>query len=279
MTTVSAHITEAAAPARARRLTRLRTSILGVGDMVDLSGQIARGIPRCIRDYMVETLRQATILGHGSAPIVLLLVFGSGLSLGVGSVYGARLIGAPSVAALGPVLAGLRELFPYAFAYMMAAKVSTGYVAEIGTMRITEEIDALDVMGVDSLVYLGSTRVLATWLVLPLMFAMAIVVGFAASYLTAVIQLHQTSPGGYLRLFWEFQNPSDYLYSVIKGIVMGSYVVLVGLFFGYRVRGGPAEVGVATARAMIVNLVGIHVIGMIMSEAFWGFNANLPVGG
>ncbi|MBJ6977615.1 ABC transporter permease, partial [Vibrio cholerae] len=72
----------------------------------------------------------------------------------------------------------LREITPYAFGYMMSAKVSTGFVAEIGTMRITDEIDALEVMGINSVLYLCSTRLLATWLVLPFLYALAIIVAF-----------------------------------------------------------------------------------------------------
>jgi phospholipid/cholesterol/gamma-HCH transport system permease protein len=249
------------------------------GDLVYLSWRITRGVPVSVRSYFVEVLRQATILAQGSSLILLVLVFGFGLVIGVESSFGARLVGAPSLAALGPAIAGLRELTPYAFGYMMAAKVSTGYVAEIGTMRITEEIDALDVMGIRSLVYLGSTRVLGTWIVLPLIYGVSVLIGFIGAYLTAVLQIGQVSAGGYLRLFWEFQSPADLIFSGVKGMLMGTFVVLVGIYFGYRVRGGPAEVGIATARAMIVDLVGIHLIGVLTSQSFWGTNPHFPIGG
>ncbi len=257
----------------------LRRRLRDVGDMINFSLQAAGGVPRSARDYLTEVLRQATILATGSTLIVLTLVFAFGLSIGVEASYGARLVGAPSLAALGPAIGGLRELTPYAFGYMMAAKVSTGFVAEIGTMRISEEIDALDVMGLDSIAYLGSTRLLATWIVLPLIYGISVLVGFVGAYLTAVLQVGQVSAGGYLRLFWEFQSPADLIFSGIKGMLMGTYVVLVGIYFGYRVRGGPAEVGRATARAMIVNLVGIHIIGVLTTQAFWGGNPRLPIGG
>lgn len=260
-------------------MTALRNRVTPVGQMVDLSWRIAKGAPKGVRLYLVEVLRQATILGVGSLFVVLLMVFAFGLVMGIQSSYGARLVGSPSLSALGPAIGGLRELTPYAFAYMLAAKVSTGYVAEIGTMRISQEIDALDVMGIDSLVYLGSTRLLATWLVVPLMYGVAVAVGFVGSYLATVVQLAQVSPGGYLQLFWEFQSPPDLIFSVVKATLMGSFVVLVGVVYGYTVRGGPAEVGVATARAMIVNLLGIHVIGMVTSQVFWGHGGGFPIGG
>ena len=257
----------------------VRRRVLAFGEAAEFFWRVTRGAPAAVRSYLVEVLRQSAILAEGSVVIVLVLVFAFGLVTGITSVYGARLVGAPSLAALGPSLGGLRELTPYAFGFMMAAKVSTGYVAEIGTMRITEEVDALDVMGLNSTVYICSTRLLATWLILPLMYGVAIVVGYAASYLAVVIQIGEVSPGGYLRLFWEFQSPGDLVFSVIKGMLMGSFVVLVGVYYGFKVRGGPVEVGQATARAMVTNLLGIMVIGVLTSQAFWGMNDRLPIGG
>jgi phospholipid/cholesterol/gamma-HCH transport system permease protein len=248
------------------------------GDMSRFFWQVLRGLTG-LRPYVVEVLRQATILARGSVIIVLALVCAFGLVIGIESSYGARLVGAPSLAALGPAIGGLRELTPYAFGYMMAAKVSTGFVAEIGTMRITDEIDALEVMGLDSIAYLCSTRVLAVWLILPFVYGIAIVVGFTASYVAVVLQIGQVSPGGYLELFWKFQSPADLAFSGVKGLIMGTYVVLVGLYYGFKVRGGPVEVGAATARSMVVSLLGIHVIGVLTSQLFWGGNARFPIGG
>jgi phospholipid/cholesterol/gamma-HCH transport system permease protein len=247
--------------------------------MADFFWRVMRSVPFSLRHYFVEVLRQATILAQGSSIIVLVLVAGFGLVIGIESSYGARLVGAPSIAALGPAIAGLRETIPYAFGYMMAAKVSTGYVAEIGTMQITEEIDALEVMGLNTVAYICSTRILATWIVLPLLYGIAIVVGFVFSYIAIVLQIAQVSAGAYLRLFWEFQSPSDYLFSVTKGMLMGTFVVLVGVYYGFRVRGGPVEVGTATARAMIINLIGVHLIGVLTSQLFWAANYRVPVGG
>ena len=257
----------------------VRQRVLVFGDMVDFSWRVLKKVPLCARRYFVEVMRQSTILARGSVLIVMILVFAFGLVIGVESVYGARLVGAPSIAALGPSIGGLRELTPYAFGYMMAAKVSTGYVAEIGTMRITEEVDALEVMGLDSMVYICSTRVLATWVILPLIYGIAVVIGYIGSYIVVVLQIGQVSAGGYLRLFWEFQSPSDLIFSAVKGMLMGTFVVLVGVYYGFRVRGGPVEVGTATARAMIINLVGVHFIGVLTSQDFWGSNPHLPIGG
>ena len=157
--------------------------------------------------FVGETLRQAGILIVGSAVIVLGLVFILGLQCGIEGAYAAKTVGAPSSTGAITALCDLREVIPYAFGYMMAAKVGTGFVAELGSMRISDEIDALDVMGLDSVLYLGSTRLLGTWLVLPFLYMLAVAVGFVASYLADVIELGQVSKGGYLQLFWQFQSP------------------------------------------------------------------------
>ncbi len=232
-----------------------------------------------VRKYFAEALRQAFILARGSVVIVLVFVLSFGLIIGTEAAYAARLVGAPSAAGAFTAIGDLREIIPYSFGYMMAAKVSTGFVAEIGTMRITEEVDALDVLGLDSIVYLASTRLLGTWLILPFVYAIGILVSFVGSFLVVVDQIGQSSAGGYLELFWKFQSTSDYTFSVLKGMVMATFVVLVGCYYGYTVRGGPAEVGRATSKAMIVNLVGVHFIGILGSELFWGGTPRLPIGG
>ncbi len=234
--------------------------------------------PRIV-PYFGESLRQAQLLANGSLLVLLGLAFSLGLVLGIQGVYGARTIGAPAVAGAFAGLGNLRELVPYAFAYMMAAKVSTGYVAELGTMRISDEVDALDVMGIKSRLYLAGTRLMALLLVLPFIFPLALAVGYFGSYIAVVVQLGEVSSGGFLELFWKFQAPTDFLFAAIKGVLMSGYVVLVGCFYGYFAKGGPVGVGRAAATAMLVNLIGIHIIGILTSELFWGGNARLPIGG
>jgi phospholipid/cholesterol/gamma-HCH transport system permease protein len=146
-------------------------------------------------------------------------------------------------------------------------------------MRISEEIDALEVMGVDSLLFLCATRLLAAWLVLPFMYVGAIGVAYLGSYIAIVDQLGYVSSGGYLLIFWQFQNPADFLYSVIKGMTMATAIVLVACYYGYNASGGPVGVGKATAKSMVLNLVLIHLIGMFGTQVFWGGNPRAPIGG
>ena len=144
-----------------------------------------------------------------------------GLQCGIEGAYFNRAVGAPAYAGVFAAWCDLRELVPYAFGYMMAAKVGTGIVAELGSMRISDEIDALEVMGIDSVLFLCATRLLAAWMVLPFMYIAAVGAGFFASYLAVVQQIGEVSSGGFFLIFWMFQNPPDLLYSVIKGMVDG----------------------------------------------------------
>src|SRR5436189_4214308 len=116
------------------------------------------------------------------------LVFIPGLECGIEGAYFNRAVGAPAYAGVFAAWCDLRELVPYAFGYMMAAKVGTGIVAELGSMRISDEIDALEVMGIDSVLFLCATRLLAAWMVLPFVYISAVGAGFFASYLAVVQQ-------------------------------------------------------------------------------------------
>jgi phospholipid/cholesterol/gamma-HCH transport system permease protein len=162
---------------------------------------------------------------------------------------------------------------------MMAAKVGTGIVAELGSMRISDEIDALEVMGIDSMTFLCATRLLAAWLVLPFVYIASIGAGFFASYLAVVQQIGDVSSGGYFLIFWVFQNPPDLLFSAIKGMTMATVIILVGCYYGYTAGGGPVGVGTATAKSMVLNIVLVHLIGMLGTQLFWGANPRAPIGG
>jgi phospholipid/cholesterol/gamma-HCH transport system permease protein len=256
-------------------------------DWIASFGEVARFAARVVADvfngralrFFGETLRQAGILILGSAIVIWGLAFILGLECGIEGAYFSRSVGAPANAGTFAAWCDLRELLPYAFGYMMSAKVGTGLVAEIGAMRISDEIDALEVMGIDSLVFLCATRLLAAWLVLPFVYMGAVGAGFFASYVAVVQQVGEVSAGGYFVIFWMFQNPPDLFYSLIKGMAMATVIVLVGCYYGYTASGGPVGVGTATAKSMVLNTVMVHLVGMVGTQIFWGSNPRAPIGG
>jgi phospholipid/cholesterol/gamma-HCH transport system permease protein len=229
--------------------------------------------------FFGETLRQAGILVLGSTLVIWGLAFISGLTCGIEGAYLNRSIGNPAYAGVFTAWCDLREIAPYAFGYMLSAKVGTGLVAEIGSMRISDEIDALEVMGIPPMTFLAATRLLAAWIVFPFMYLAAVGVMFFASYIAVVEQIAEVSSGGYFVIFWMFQNPPDLIYSVIKGMVMATVIVCVGCYYGYTASGGPVGVGTATAKSMLVNIILVHIIGMLGTLVFWGLNPRAPIGG
>jgi len=232
-----------------------------------------------VLQFFGETLRQAGILILGSAVVIWGLVFVLGLECGIEGSYLLRAQGAPSYAGVFTAWCDLREVLPYAFGYMLAAKVGTGIVAELGAMRISDEIDALEVMGVPPMTFLAATRLLGAWFALPFIYMAGMGVMYFASYLVVVKQIGDTTSGGYFLIFWMFQNPPDLLFSLIKGMVMATVIVLVGCYYGYTASGGPVGVGTATAKSMVLNIVMVHIIGMLGTLVFWGANPRAPIGG
>jgi phospholipid/cholesterol/gamma-HCH transport system permease protein len=257
-----------------------REWIAATGEIGAFCAQVMRDVwgLRVFR-FFGEALRQAGILIIGSTLVIWGLVFIIGLQCGISGAYLFKGLGAPAYSGVFSAWCDLRELVPLLFGYMMAAKVGTGIVAELGAMRISDEIDALEVMGVDSMTFLCATRLLAAWIVLPFVYIAAVGIGFLASYIAVVQQVGAVSSGGYLLVFWAFQNPPDYLYSLIKAMFMATAIVLVGCYYGYNASGGPVGVGTATAKSMVLNLVLVHLIAALGTQIFWGTNPRAPVGG
>jgi phospholipid/cholesterol/gamma-HCH transport system permease protein len=257
-----------------------RNGIESFGEIVKFGSKVIaevfRGRPF---RFFGESLRQAGILILSSTLVIWGLVFIIGLQCGIEGAYFTRSEGAPAYSGVFAAWCDLRELVPLVFGYMMAAKVGTGIVAELGSMRISDEIDALEVMGISGITFLCATRLLAAWLVLPFIYLCSVGAGFFASYLAVVQQIGSVSSGGFFLIFWQFQNPPDLLYSLIKAMSMATLIVIVGCYYGYNASGGPVGVGTATAKSMVLNLIGVHVIGMLGTQLFWGANPRAPIGG
>ena len=251
------------------------------GELTKFCAQVVREVfgLRVFR-FFGEALRQSGILIVSSTLVIWALVFITGLgTCGIEAAYFNQSTGTSTYSGVFAAWCNLREAVPYVFGYMLAAKVGTGIVAELGAMRISEEIDALEVIGIDSMTFLCATRLLAAWIVLPFVYIAAIGVAYLASYIAVVQQIGYVSSGGYFLIFWQFQNPPDFLYSLIKAMFMATAIVLVACYYGYNASGGPVGVGKATAKSMVLNLVLVNLIGMLGTQVFWGANPRAPIGG
>jgi phospholipid/cholesterol/gamma-HCH transport system permease protein len=251
-----------------------------VGDLAKFAGRdFGEVFGGKVFKYTGEVMRQCGVLVLGSALTIWTLMFILGLTCGIEGAYFNRSTGTIPYTGVFAAWCDLREVMPYGFGYMMSAKVGTGLVAEIGAMQIADEVDALEVMGISSMTFLVATRLIAAMLTLPFMYLAGIGVGFFASYIAVVHQIAEISSGPFFTVFWIFQNPPDVIFSVAKAFAMGVAIVIVGTYYGYTAGGGPVGVGTATAKSMVVNLVLVHLIGMLGTQLFWGSNPRAPIGG
>lgn len=246
------------------------------GDIVRFSWQVIRSF-RDVRHYGSEVLHQAGILIISSGLIIWVMQGVMGSVCGLEASYTLKQIGAPLYSAIFNAFCSLREMSPYMWGYIFAAKVGCGLVAELGSMRISDEIDALEVMGIKSRPYLVGTRILAAWIAIPFLYTVGLAIMYVTMYLVTVVQLGGVSSGGYTYIFWLYQNPLDFLFSQIKVMSFGTTIVFVGCYFGFNASGGPVGVGQATAKSMMINMVLIHILGVACTQLFWGLNPNAPI--
>lgn len=251
--------------------------------VVDSTGEfgafVMRGLGgfRNLPKFTAEVLRQIGMLVAGSVLVVVFISFIAGVSCGIAAEAVGQTIGAGIVGPLFSSFCVNREIVPFIFGFIVAAKVGGGIVAQLGAMRVNEEVDALEIMGVPSITYLVSSRMLAAAIVLPIAYLISLGAAEGAAWIGSYVRSGTISQGTWEFIFYTVTNLQDIVFSLIKGLVISGTVVLVALFFGYRVRGGPVEVGTATAQSMAVNLILVTVLNMVMTFLFWGFDPRLPI--
>jgi phospholipid/cholesterol/gamma-HCH transport system permease protein len=253
-------------------------NVLGsIGEVARFSGSVIRSLPD-VRKYSTEVLHQCGILILSSGLIIWIMEGVIGSECGLEGMYTLKQIGAPLYSGQFNAQCGIREMAPYMWGYIFSAKVGCGLVAEIGSMRIADEIDAMEVMGIDSRSYLVGTRILAVWLAMPFLYTVGLGVMFTTEYLMTVVNLGGISSGGYLYIFWLYQNPADFVFGLAKVMAMGTVIAFVGCYYGYTASGGPVGVGRNTAKSMMLNMVLVHIVGALGTQLFWGMSPNAPSG-
>jgi phospholipid/cholesterol/gamma-HCH transport system permease protein len=261
----------------ARISERLLGPIDRLGEIMAFAGRALAGVPRSLR-YAGEIWWYAAFLAISSTPVALVITYFSGSECSVEAYYSLhQLGGAESLVGVFNALCDTREITPLFFGFALGAKVGCGIVAELGTMRINEEIDALETMGVPPLIYLVSTRMLASLMVLPLMYVLALAVSYLASWVVQHFQIGLVSDGVYFAYFWRFTNLPDLGYSLIKAAIFAFTIICVAVYYGYHVTGGPVGIGRAVAKTMATSLVMTVVLNAVLTEIFWGHNPGLPI--
>ena len=272
---------EPAAPARVRpprERGALRSALLEVGEMAEFAGQTVIGLRRVPR-YLSEVLRQAAILVRGSTVIIFAMVTFIGMAAVTFAYFFLRSAGASDYTGLFAGIVMPRAAVPIMFGYVFSAKVGCGLVAEIGAMRINDEIDAFEVEGVNPMSYVVGTRLIGALIFVPIAVTVGLLGGYAGTLFQAVPVLHATSAAGFNHFNWAGENLTDNLQAYLNMGTMAMFIVLVSCFYGYRAAGGPAGVGAACARSLLVNIIMVHVIATFWVFIFFGINPNLPIGG
>jgi phospholipid/cholesterol/gamma-HCH transport system permease protein len=249
-----------------------------LGQIATFSGQAMAELRGVFR-YTSEILRQVGILVTGSLVVICLMQFVMGMQCATEANYVLRGYGATAYSGVFTAYCGIREMGPYMWGYIISAKVGCGLVAELGSMRINNEFDAMSSLGINPMRYVVATRLMACIIAFPLIYMVAMAFHNLANQLIIINQIGEVSLGGWEGVHYLFLRPLDFFYSEIKIMVMGIAIVLVAMYYGYNARGGPVGVGTATARSMILNLILVHVIGSTFTMVFWGLNPSMPVGG
>jgi phospholipid/cholesterol/gamma-HCH transport system permease protein len=248
-----------------------------VGDIAWFGSRVLIEAPLTLGLYFSEVIRQSAILIRSSALIIWFMMFAIGAETGLQGHYILDQLGASGYVGVFTAVGDLKADSTSMWGWILAAKVGCGYVAEIGSMRISDEIDALEVMGVHSRAYLAGTRLWAMWITAPFLFLVGEGCQFVGSWVVVQPMLGTTSPGGYSSIFWSFQAPVDLLYALIWAMLLATLVVVVGCFYGYTASGGPVGVGRNTAKSMMVNMIIVSGAAAILYQLFFGTTIQTPI--
>jgi phospholipid/cholesterol/gamma-HCH transport system permease protein len=249
-----------------------------LGELTVFGARVLIELPKSLRDSS-EILRQAAIIIRGTSALMLYLNICFGITVITFAFFLLRTLGASEFVGLFSGYINPRQAAPTFFGYVIAAKVCCGMTAELGAMKIQQEVDALEASGVEPLQYLVGTRVLGFLLFVPLAAALALIGEFIGDYLDAVVILHGVPAATLERLQWSVQTFGDQLYALVTMLAIALPCSIVACFYGLRVKGGPASVGGGAAKSVMINLVLVHVITALAGVIVYGTNLGLPFGG
>ncbi|MGH2818455.1 MAG: MlaE family ABC transporter permease [Actinomycetota bacterium] len=220
----------------------------------------------------------ALIVGAGTAGVIFFMAFFTGTQVGLEGFKGLQLIGAEAFTGFVSAFANTREITPLIAGVTLAAQVGAGFTAELGAMRVNEEIDALEVMAVRPVPYLISTRIIAAFIAITPLYLISLFASYLATELV-VTKLLGLSAGTYQHYFTLFLPPVDVLYSLIKAGVFAIAVAVIHCYYGFNATGGPAGVGVAVGKAIRASIVAVNVLNLMMSSFMWGVEDTVRIAG
>jgi phospholipid/cholesterol/gamma-HCH transport system permease protein len=270
-----------------RAARRPYMTLAGLGHQASFVLRSFGSIPLVLRLYPGEVLRLlgdicwgsgALVVGGGIIGVVVLLALFTGASVGIEGFNALDILGLAPLTGFVSAYGNTREIAPIIAAVAFASQAGCRYTAQLGSMRISEEIDALESMAIRPLPYLVTTRMIAAFIAMIPLY----LVGMAGNYLATQMVLSLgfgQAPGTFLHYFHEFLVPIDIFWSVFKAVIFVVIATLVHCYFGYYASGGPQGVGVASGRAIRTSIIMIVLADMFITMAVWGFDPGIRISG
>ncbi|WP_182379148.1 ABC transporter permease [Nocardioides sp. WS12] len=249
--------------------------------------KVLLALPRSIKRYPREILRilAEVTLGSGALAVIggtvgviIGMTFFTGAQVGLSGYAALNQLGTAAFAGFVSAYFNTREIAPLVAGIALAATVGCGFTAQLGAMRISEEIDAVEVMAIPSMQFLVTTRVVGGLIAIVPLYVVGLLSSYVASRLV-VTQFYGQSAGTYDHYFNQFLPPGDVLWSFGKVLVFAVVVILIHCYHGYTASGGPAGVGMAVGKAVRTSIVAINVIDLFLSMAIWGASTTVRLAG
>lgn len=259
----------------------------GAGEQMSFYGRALLWIPRTIVQYYREVLRLLAEVAFGSGGLaviggtvgVMVLMSGfTGVVVGLQGYAALDQLGSQALTGFLSAYVNTREVAPLVAGLSLSATVGCGFTAQLGAMRISEEIDALEVMAVPSVPYLVTTRVIAGFIAVIPLYVLGLLAAYMASRTINTVFNGQSS-GSYDHYFNLFLPPEDVLWSFGKVLIFAFVIILIHCYYGYFASGGPAGVGVAVGMAVRTALVLIALLDFFLGLAIWGTTTTVRVAG
>ncbi|MGH3738262.1 MAG: MlaE family ABC transporter permease [Micromonosporaceae bacterium] len=258
-----------------------------LGDQLYFYGRSLAWTPRTLRRYKREVIRLLAEVSFGTGAlaviggtvgVILFITFFTGTEVGLQGYQALQQIGSSAFTGFVSAYFNTREISPLVAGLALSATVGCGFTAQLGAMRINEEVDALEVMGLPSLPFLVTTRMIAGFVAVIPLYVIALLCSYMATRLIATGYYGQSS-GTYDYYFHLFLPPEDVLWSFFKVLVFSVLVILIHCYYGYTASGGPAGVGLAVGRAVRLAIVAVNIFDFFLSLAIWGTTTTVRIVG
>jgi phospholipid/cholesterol/gamma-HCH transport system permease protein len=256
--------------------------LVWLGNLVVFIVKVIASIPKVLlrqRGEVTRVLADVTfgrgILAVASSTVLVVFILSAfvGIQIGLEGYQGLQIIGLTAFSGLIAAYGNTRELVPLITAFGLASQMGCKFTAELGAMRISEEIDALDVMAVPGLQFLVTTRLLAAMVSVIPLYLLALAGSYIATELSVALISHQGS-GTYFHYFHAYLNLHDILDSVLKVVIFAAVIVFIHTYYGFTASGGPEGVGRAAGRAIRASIVFLSVMDLLLTMLFYGLSPN-----